>query len=312
MNDVRNRPAGTEDFAFLATMLGESAVWRPEKPTPTGDEVLADPRYAPYLAGWPRPGDSGLVAEHDGPVGAAWYRTFTAAAPGLGFIAEDVPELAIAVIAPRRHEGIGRRLLIDLIDAAIAQGHPALSLTVAEANPARRLYESVGFVHVEHHGTSWTMVRHVQAVRFFAVGTNMDDEHMRRWIPSARRLAIASLSGFEVRWHKRSSDGGKLAARRTGHSDDVIWGVLYEVDALSGQQIDQGQRAHGYREERVTVVGPDGDEHDASVYVACDEKIDDSTMPTRSYRDPIVNAARANGLPAEYVDELARTPVVDP
>jgi hypothetical protein len=31
----------------------------------------------------------------------------------------------------------------------------------------------------------------------------------------------------------------------------------------------------------------------------------------RSYRDPIVKAARANGLPTEYVDELARTQVAD-
>jgi len=68
VSDFRNRPAGPEDFAFLATMLGESAVWRPDKPTPTGDEVLADPRYARYLAVWPRPGDFGLVAEDGGPV----------------------------------------------------------------------------------------------------------------------------------------------------------------------------------------------------------------------------------------------------
>jgi hypothetical protein len=47
------------------------------------------------------------------------------------------------------------------------------------------------------------------------------------------------------------------------------------------------------------------------VYVARAEMIDDSMMPMRSYRDPIVNAARANGLPAAYVDELARTPVAD-
>lgn len=113
-----------------------------------------------------------------------------------------------------------------------------------------------------------------------------------------------------MRWHKRSSDGGKLAALRTGRPDDVIWGVVYEVDGLSWQQIDEGQRAHGYRDEHVTVVGPNGDEHDATVYVARDEMIDDSMTPTRSYRDPIVNAARANGLPAEYVDELARTMVV--
>ncbi|MGH9047991.1 MAG: GNAT family N-acetyltransferase, partial [Acidimicrobiales bacterium] len=160
MRDVRYRPAGPEDFAVLATMPGEAAVWRPDKPTPSGDQVLADPRYAMYLAGWPMPGDYGLIAEQDGPVGAAWYRSFTEVTHGIGFVAEDVPELAIAVIASRRHEGIGRRLLVDLIEAGVAQGYPSLSLSVAEANPARGLYRSVGFDHVERHGSSWTMIRH--------------------------------------------------------------------------------------------------------------------------------------------------------
>ena len=160
MEDVRCRPAGAEDFTFLATMLGEAAVWRPDKPNPTAEQVLADPRYALYLAGWPRQGDYGLVAEQDGPVGAAWYRTFTEASHGYGFVAEDVPELSIAVIASRRHEGIGRRLLIDRINASVGQGYPALSLSVRGENPARGLYESVGFVSVEKHGSSWTMVRH--------------------------------------------------------------------------------------------------------------------------------------------------------
>ena len=160
MKDVRARRAAAEDFTFLATMLGESAVWRPDKPTPTSDQVLADPRYALSLVGWPRQGDYGLVAEQDGPVGAAWYRTFTEASHGYGFVAADVPELAIAVIASRRHEGIGRRLLIDLINAGVGKGYPALSLSVREENPARGLYESVGFVSVEKHGSSWTMIRH--------------------------------------------------------------------------------------------------------------------------------------------------------
>jgi ribosomal protein S18 acetylase RimI-like enzyme len=141
-------------------MLAEAAVWRPDKPTPTADQVMADPRYATYLIGWPRRGDYGLVAEQDGPVGAAWYRTFTGASHGYGFDAEDVPELAIAVIASRRHEGIGRRLLVDLVDASLAEGYSAISLSVSEDNPARGLYESVGFVAIEKHGGSWTMVRH--------------------------------------------------------------------------------------------------------------------------------------------------------
>lgn len=160
MNDVRVRPAAAADFTFLATMLGEAAVWRPDKPTPTADQVMADPRYAMYLAGWPRQGDYGLVAEQDVPLGAAWYRTYTEVSHGYGFVAADVPELTIAVIASRRGEGIGRRLLIDLINAGDDQGYAGLSLSVRAANPARRLYESVGFVPVDKHGSSWTMVRH--------------------------------------------------------------------------------------------------------------------------------------------------------
>jgi len=160
MKYVQYRSAVPEDFTFLATMLGEAAVWRPDKPTPTADQVLADPRYSMYLAGWPRPGDYGLIAEQDAPVGAAWYRMYTEASHGHGLVAEEIPELSIAVIASRRHKGIGRRLLVDLIKASESQGYPALSLSVAEANPARHLYESVGFVPVEKRGSSWTMVRY--------------------------------------------------------------------------------------------------------------------------------------------------------
>jgi ribosomal protein S18 acetylase RimI-like enzyme len=159
VKDVRFRPAGAEDFTFLATMLGEAAVWRPDKPTPTANQVLADPRYVMYLAGWSRQGDCGLVAEQDGPVGAAWYRTYTEVSHGYGYVAAGVPELSIAVVASRRREGIGRQLLTNLINASLDQGCPALSLSVREENPARSLYESVGFVSVEKHGSSWTMVR---------------------------------------------------------------------------------------------------------------------------------------------------------
>ena len=160
VNEIRCRSAGTEDLTFLATMLGEAAVWRPDKPTPTADGVMADSRYARYLTGWPRHGDYGLVVEHDGPVGAAWYRTYTEGNHGYGFVAEDVPELSIAVVAAYRREGIGHRLLIDLVDASVAQGYRAVSLSVAVNNPARGLYESAGFIAVEKRERSWTMIRH--------------------------------------------------------------------------------------------------------------------------------------------------------
>lgn len=157
MKDIQCRAAGAEDFGFLATMLGEAASrLRP----PTAEQVLADPRYAMYLAGWPRDGDYGIVAEQDEPLGAAWYRTYTEANHGYGFVSADVPELSIAVVASHRREGTGRRLLVDLIEASVDQGHPALSLSVNNSNPARLLYESVGFVQVERRESGSTMVRH--------------------------------------------------------------------------------------------------------------------------------------------------------
>ncbi|MEO1058432.1 MAG: gamma-glutamylcyclotransferase [Actinomycetota bacterium] len=92
----------------------------------------------------------------------------------------------------------------------------------------------------------------------------------------------------------------------------MIWGVVYETDAVGRKQIDDGQRAAGYREEPVTVVTRAGVEHHVSVYVAGADLVDGWMMPMRSYRDPIVDAARSIGLPAQYVDNLAQTPVADP
>jgi len=128
MKDVRFRSAGLGDFTFLATMLGEAAVWRPDKPTPTADQVLANPRYSMYLAGWPRPGDHGLIAEQDAPVGAAWYRTYTEAIPGIA-CREDIPELSIAVVASRRHEGLAVGSWLTSSTPSDSQGYPALSLS---------------------------------------------------------------------------------------------------------------------------------------------------------------------------------------
>ena len=142
-------------------MLGEAAVWPPDKPTPTADEVMADPHLAVYLEGWPRPGDHGLIAEQDRPLGAAWYRTYAAAHPGYGFVAEDIPELSIAVVDSHRQQGIGRQLLVGLTEASEAQGHAALSLSVNLDNPARHLYESVGFQPVgAPRATALTMIRY--------------------------------------------------------------------------------------------------------------------------------------------------------
>jgi hypothetical protein len=149
------------------------------------------------------------------------------------------------------------------------------------------------------------------AVNFFAVGTNMDESRLRAWLPSAQRLTVGSLPGYALRWHKRSRQGGKLSVLCTGLPDDVVWGVVYELDGPASETVDAAQREAGYREEVVTVIAINGDALDVSLYIAREDMIDDTLRPTASYRDPIVAAARANHLPRAYVEALARTPVSD-
>lgn len=99
------------------------------------------PELAHYVWGWPRPGDLGVVAEADQPIGAAWLRYFTASDPGYGFIDVTIPEVSMGVVKPWRGRGVGRRLLEALIATARDAGIPALSLSVEPGHFARTLKE---------------------------------------------------------------------------------------------------------------------------------------------------------------------------
>lgn len=141
------RPALPDDEAFLRSMLYEAAFWRQDRSDrPRLDAALASPELTRYVDAWGRDGDRGIIAATPAEeLGAAWYRRFSAAQPGYGFIDEDTPEVSIAVAHPHRGAGIGRALLAALVAQARVDGLPALSLSVEADNPARHLYQRAGF-----------------------------------------------------------------------------------------------------------------------------------------------------------------------
>ena len=150
------RRGGRQDVRFLRDMLHHAYYWRERSP---GDGLGP---VARYVKGWGRPGDTALIAIEDGfPVGAGWYRLFREDAPGYGFVDDQTPELAIAVVPSRRGHGVGDALLTALCERAQAEGHRALSLSVERSNDALvSFYEKHGFERVhEDGGDSVTMRR---------------------------------------------------------------------------------------------------------------------------------------------------------
>ena len=152
------RRGGPHDVPFLRDMLHHAYYWRENAPE------MEDLPVSRYVLGWGRRGDASVVAIEDAwPVGAAWYRLFTRDRRGYGFVDDQTPELAIAVVPNARGKGVGAALLEALLDRARAEGHETISLSVDRNNAgAIGLYERYGFERVGEEDDSVTMLAQLQ------------------------------------------------------------------------------------------------------------------------------------------------------
>jgi ribosomal protein S18 acetylase RimI-like enzyme len=83
---------------------------------------------------------SALAFDGDRPVGLVMVNRVPGAPPTGGPWVTD-----LCRDPDRRYAGLGRALLIRVLHLAQAAGESSVSLAVTEGNPARRLYESLGF-----------------------------------------------------------------------------------------------------------------------------------------------------------------------
>ena len=160
---IEIRDLHTDELDFLREMLVAALAWRPGVDLPPVEFVLAHPQVVVFHEGWGRPGDTALVAESGGQrVGVAWFRFFTEEEHGEGFVDEETPELAIAVVEGFRGRGIGRQLLEAAHERARQDGVSRISLSVDRDNPAKRLYVRIGYVD---HASSTNDDRMILEVR---------------------------------------------------------------------------------------------------------------------------------------------------
>jgi len=139
MPDLVIRPAVQDDLEILWDFLAMAAY------EPHAEAAKAEPLVAKYLIGWQRPGDFGVIAAQHGEIlGAAWARRFSTAELRSPYGDEATPKVSIGVKPEARRQGVGEKLMRTLIGEAARRGL-GLCLSVRTDNPARRLYERLGF-----------------------------------------------------------------------------------------------------------------------------------------------------------------------
>ncbi len=143
---IEVRPATGADIEHVKRALFGAVSWNPEREIPPYEFTIAHPELARYHEGWGRHGDLAVIAEVDGEViGASSCRLFTADDHGHGYVDDETPELAVAVWEGHRGDGIGTCLMGAIEVAAREAGFSQISLSVDADNPARRLYERLGY-----------------------------------------------------------------------------------------------------------------------------------------------------------------------
>jgi ribosomal protein S18 acetylase RimI-like enzyme len=135
------------DEAFLWEMLYFAAHME-EDGEVSSHTAKQNPDLMKYVNGWGRETDVGCVAlepHSKRPIGAAWIRLLIGDEQSTSYVDDDTPELAIAVLPEYLGSGVGTLLLQRLLEAA-KQHYPRVVLSVRATNPAKRLYERMGFV----------------------------------------------------------------------------------------------------------------------------------------------------------------------
>ena len=140
---------------------------------------------------------------------------------------------------------------------------------------------------------------------YFAYGSNMAIERLRRRVPSAELISIATLPGHALSFHKpgRKDGSGKCDAASTGNSDDCVFGALYSIQASQLRALDRAEGlGDGYIRKTVIIKTPAGESLNAETYFAT---VSDARLrPLDWYKEHVLRGARAIGLPPLYVASI--------
>ena len=151
----------------------------------------------------------------------------------------------------------------------------------------------------------------IEIVIIFSFGSNMSLNRLRKRTPSAEKFDIGYIEGYEFKCNKISRDGsGKANIVKGSMLESNVWGVLYTIKDSEKIDLDRVEGlGFGYHEDNLQIKSNNNSIVQAQVYIADEEVCDDNLKPYDWYKAYIINGAKNNKLPHEYLKLLENLPI---
>jgi len=143
------------------------------------------------------------------------------------------------------------------------------------------------------------------ALTYFAYGSNLLSERLRRRVPSARALGPARLTGFRLRFNLRGGDDS-AKCNIEPQPGGAVWGVAWSLPAAERVYLDAAESlGEAYALQTVT-LDLAGHGREAFTYVGLPEQLGAEYPPYAWYKAFVLAGAHEHALPDAYLAGLAR------
>lgn len=139
-------------------------------------------------------------------------------------------------------------------------------------------------------------------MRYFAYGSNMCHEQMKRRCPSSNFLMRVYLEGYKLVYDGHSISRNGPVANVVISLKDRVWGGLFEInkDNLAALDCCEGY-PRIYKRRELTVKDDQSTPYKTYVYLR--DALNEG-KPSSSYRGIVIQGAHDCGLPEEYIRTL--------
>lgn len=142
--------------------------------------------------------------------------------------------------------------------------------------------------------------------RYAAYGSNLHPLRLQKRVPSAKLLGTSILSGYEMRFNKKSDvdASGKCSINV---ADNFVHMAVFEIAVIEKCDLDKIEGlGKGYDEIPIQLAGYGT----CLTYIATPTVIEESILPMDWYKEMVMLGCLSNRFPDRYVENVQRVGAV--